>query len=355
MLKTDTRDTSKHSSEITSLYEKIAPIINKHSLIILPLAGKAPHPSIGKTREFWNTPMDADLLREMLEDPAISSYAVLCGRISRNLFVLDFDKVRRYREFKKAFPELAQNTLTVKTRRGYHVYLRATDTMPRTQKLGYIELLGEGSYVIGPQSLVDKTTYTMVIDAPIQIIDDANIQEIINELKQSPTIALSDTRMIDDLVEYIPTGNSDALREYQIRMYWKYGQTSKSRNIGLHRAASISASRGISYDQTIATLLPIHMQAQPYKDHRRESQEQRSAEGIKTITSAYKNQVYGTSALQLSKMSAPETGIIPTALREALLQAWGRTNKQGLIVNGSTIQGRLIEALLIQSLDANEH
>lgn len=333
-----------------SLYEKIKPIINKHSLIIFPTLGKTPHPKLGKTRQYWSTPMDAVLLREMLEDPAISSYAVLCGQISKNLFVLDFDKVRRYRAFVKAFPELAESTLTVRTRRGYHIYLRAIDTLPRTQHLGDMELLGEGSYVIGPQSLVGKTTYRIIIDAPIQSIDDTSIQKIIKELKQSPVVASSNVQMIDDLVEYIPTGNSDALREFQIRLYLKYGQTSKSRNIGLHRAASISANRGIPYDQTIATLLPIHMQAQPYNDHRRESQEQRSAEGIKTIASAYKNQVYGTSALQISRMSAPETGLMPTALREALLQAWGRTNKQGLIVNGSTIPGRLIEALIIEGI-----
>ncbi|MEM9955365.1 MAG: bifunctional DNA primase/polymerase [Chloroflexota bacterium] len=337
---------------LSPLYRKIMKFINKHRLIIFPTLGKVPHPGIGKTRQYWNMPMDTDLLRKMLEDPTINSYAVLCGQISKNLFVLDFDKVRRYREFTKAFPELAQNTLTVKTRRGYHVYLRAMTTMPRTQHLGHMELLGEGSYVIGPQSLVDRTTYKIIINANIQVINDTDVQKIISELKQSSITTSSNKQEVNDLAEHIPTNDPNALREYQVRMYLKYGQSSKSRNVGLYRAASISMSRGIPYEKTIATLLPVHTQAKPYSNHRRESQKQRSAEGIRTITSAYRYQIYSTRALlQAPKTSTAMTGLVPTALREALLQAWGKINKQGIIVNGSTIPGRLIEALFMEGIE----
>ena len=72
---------------------------------------------------------------------------IVCGEIS-NLVVIDVDS--------EAFSELIEKTLTVKTARGYHFYLRM-DKPSRSFKIEnngvHIDIKGEGGYVVAPPSL----------------------------------------------------------------------------------------------------------------------------------------------------------------------------------------------------------
>jgi hypothetical protein len=72
---------------------------------------------------------------------------IVCGEISK-LVVIDVDS--------EAFSELIEKTLTVKTARGYHFYLRM-DKPSRSFKIEnngvHIDIKGEGGYVVAPPSL----------------------------------------------------------------------------------------------------------------------------------------------------------------------------------------------------------
>jgi hypothetical protein len=91
--------------------------------------------------------------RFFLPDQKARNIGVVCGAISDNLYVLDFDSEDVYQRFFKKKDGLT----VVKTGRGYHVYFKA-ETPVRTLKIHDSEgreiatLKGEGSYVVAPPS-----------------------------------------------------------------------------------------------------------------------------------------------------------------------------------------------------------
>jgi hypothetical protein len=95
------------------------------------------------------------------EDKA-SNVAVIGGAVSGNLLILDFDDLEKYIELHKrqsAFRYLADNTLSDRSRRGRHLYLR-TDAPAKRGKnpeLG-LDILGQGSYAVAPRSVWKRGT-----------------------------------------------------------------------------------------------------------------------------------------------------------------------------------------------------
>ncbi|MFA5450451.1 MAG: bifunctional DNA primase/polymerase [Dehalococcoidales bacterium] len=89
---------------------------------------------------------------------APSNLAVVTGKASGNLVVLDFDDTDRYCEFTNTFydktgiGDLFEYTLCVQTSRGVHVWLRVED-LPKSTKLPSLDIKSEGGYVLAPPSV----------------------------------------------------------------------------------------------------------------------------------------------------------------------------------------------------------
>ncbi len=90
--------------------------------------------------------------------PKSSNYAIVCGEISDNLVVVDFDDCNDISFVEKIFPNVLQKYLAVKTNRGYHVFVKC-DKLPNHVKLENkklainIDVQSEGRYVVGPTSI----------------------------------------------------------------------------------------------------------------------------------------------------------------------------------------------------------
>lgn len=78
---------------------------------------------------------------------------VVCGAVSGNLVVLDFETPESYAEWAKRHPVEA-DTRTVETGKGIHVYLRTREPPAGNIKLikGLVETRGEGGMVLAPPS-----------------------------------------------------------------------------------------------------------------------------------------------------------------------------------------------------------
>ena len=91
-------------------------------------------------------------------DCAPSNLAVVTGKASGNLVVLDFDDTDKYCEFTNTFydktgiGDLFDYTLCVQTSRGVHVWLRVED-LPKSTKLPSLDIKSEGGYVLAPPSV----------------------------------------------------------------------------------------------------------------------------------------------------------------------------------------------------------
>lgn len=109
---------------------------------------------------------------------------LLCGAVSDNLIVLDFDKVLSYAKWKVIRPKLAA-TYTVRTSRGYHVYLRLGTLPARTLSMegGDVKVTG---YVVGAGSTHPSGAIyrAQVPDASILSLD--NLDEVGVKVKVMP-------------------------------------------------------------------------------------------------------------------------------------------------------------------------
>ncbi|RLI17879.1 hypothetical protein DRO54_10880, partial [Candidatus Bathyarchaeota archaeon] len=89
--------------------------------------------------------------------------AIVCGRVSDNLIVLDFDRKEKFKEFENELPEkwrkIFNSTQLVESGKGYHFRFRLKDPEllpgPKTRVRKDLELdvRGEGSYVLVPPSV----------------------------------------------------------------------------------------------------------------------------------------------------------------------------------------------------------
>ena len=86
--------------------------------------------------------------------------AIVCGRVSRNLVVIDFDDAEIYEKFMKEIEsdaelkDIIESTWLVKTGKGFHIYLWVDTEKPvKTGKLQKVDIKGEGGYVVAPPSL----------------------------------------------------------------------------------------------------------------------------------------------------------------------------------------------------------
>ncbi|MBM4033050.1 MAG: bifunctional DNA primase/polymerase [Planctomycetes bacterium] len=88
---------------------------------------------------------------------------IICGVISGDLVVRDFDSMSAYEAWAATHPDLAKTLPTVATARGRHVYARLPGAKTRV-KLGDGELRAEGVYVVAPPSLhPDGPRYEWVV------------------------------------------------------------------------------------------------------------------------------------------------------------------------------------------------
>lgn len=82
----------------------------------------------------------------------LEGVAIVCGAVSGQLVVLDFDGLACVKEFQQVFPALCDTyTVLSGSRQGAHFYYFVDDLPPTTRTKGY-ELRADGHYVVAPPS-----------------------------------------------------------------------------------------------------------------------------------------------------------------------------------------------------------
>lgn len=120
------------------------------------------------------------------------AYGIICGKYAR-LFVVDFDEQDGLRTFLNRHPQLKwyfDNTLTVLTRRGHHIFFHSSNP-PKSFKSGKIDIISDGKYVVGLGSVIsnfkddsnaEPHEYVLAPDSSGEILDlddfeDKNIKD----------------------------------------------------------------------------------------------------------------------------------------------------------------------------------
>lgn len=112
-----------------------------------------------------------------------TNIAIVCGRISDNLLVVDVDEAWIYSE---VLADMYPDTLTCETGKGYHLYFKTpmcftNDTFKNNL---HVEFRGDGRYIVAPPSLhTTGSKYEFLeIREPMKVANP--IKDIINAIKK---------------------------------------------------------------------------------------------------------------------------------------------------------------------------
>ena len=162
------------NNEVNKTYRH-ALLYLKKDLNIIPLKYREKTPVI-EWKEYQHKKVSKEEVEKWFRNKK-ANIAIICGRISGNLIVIDFDSEEKYLKW---LTELSENlrkivkwTWKVKTGRGYHVYFRLKNAslVPRTTRVDGVDLKADGGYVVAPPSIhPNGKEYTFIDSNP-------NIQE----------------------------------------------------------------------------------------------------------------------------------------------------------------------------------
>lgn len=119
-------------------------------LSIIPLSGKRPVRGLN-WKPYQSIPADLPQVRDWFSLRDDLGIGIVLGKVSGNLVVRDFDTPEAYQAWASQYPQLANALPTVRTKRGWHIYVRIPNAKTRNCRDG--ELRAENNYVVAPPSL----------------------------------------------------------------------------------------------------------------------------------------------------------------------------------------------------------
>lgn len=299
---------SKHIGIQTEHCANTMESLHQQGFSVIPLQGKRPKYSI-KWKQYQYKLADKKTITEWLSQ-TVYSYGIICGRVSGGIVVLDFDCVKYYQQFKQSFHILSK-TYTVKTKRGYHVYLKSDFPIP-TRHFERCDIQGDGGYVVGSESSVNGHIYKVYQSDNIQTMDYKSYREILEWLSPLPKQL--------ELFHKIASKSDnphDLIDEYK-KHYLKHG-----RNNALFQVACLAKQQGLEIQGAIDQLATVHADTKPTYKHHKETTAQRLKEAISTIHSAYKKT--GKQTFRQSE------DVLANSVREELLKRQGSASGARLL------------------------
>ena len=177
--------------ELATIYDH-AKYYVKHGFSVIPLKPRSKEPLVA-WKQYQERLPSPNELEEWFKGRR-ANIAVVTGRVSGNLVVLDFDSKDSFKAFAeklKSASELLRyainNTWIVETGKGYHVYLRLPreDLVPSTKVrlVEGVDLKAEGGYVVAPPSVHPSGKQYSFIEVDGELLGPPNIPEPI-ELRE---------------------------------------------------------------------------------------------------------------------------------------------------------------------------
>lgn len=131
-------------NEFLALYDSLG-------LNYIPFQYKNKIPDLDEWKKYQETQATQEEKTKWFNNGRPINIGIVCGKTSGNLVILDFDKPEIIPQF---FPkkDIREDTFSVKTGRGYHIYLR-TNTPVKSRKIpGLIDVLSDGHLALAPPS-----------------------------------------------------------------------------------------------------------------------------------------------------------------------------------------------------------
>ncbi|MDQ7028031.1 MAG: bifunctional DNA primase/polymerase [Anaerolineae bacterium] len=297
---------------------------------------------------------ESDFRRWFRED-GFAGLGIVTGAIS-GLIVLDFDEQSLADEFVSRFPYLTETKIVQSAGRKLpHYYYHIPEyANVNSRRVKGIDLLSDGRYVVAPPTAIGDGIYKIVRDKQPKTLTTAHIRlieafldeqshythETSEKAKNTPISIISEktTREKTPLVPIMP---QDAIALY-CHLAPEIG-----RNEALFNVSLKMRDTGWLLEDAIKCLKGIHINQVAASSHVRETANQRSAEAIATIKSAFSR----PPRKQMQSADTPQT--LPTMLREVLLQRkMGYLVRvlDGLLLSGVTQSSEITEKSIVNTL-----
>jgi hypothetical protein len=200
-------------SDLKSFMLNYALLYLQRGLSVIPLIYGDKKPAI-RWEEYQSMRPTEDEVRKWFS--RLINIGIVCGSVSGNLIVIDFDSEEKFKEFydklDNAYPELRDvvlNTWIVETGKGRHIYIRVKmdpsefrERMRTRVRLAEgVDVKAEGGYVVAPPSLHPSGKQYRFINAggvndPIAEISYEDFQKVLSILK--PVEAVEKGRAVEE-------------------------------------------------------------------------------------------------------------------------------------------------------------
>jgi hypothetical protein len=140
---------------------------------VIPLRGKVPAVT---WRVYQTRRASVGEISRWARRGLFGNVGIVCGAVSGNLVVLDFDAPAAYAAFRARFPMLAASYTVASGGGGRHVYLRA-DVLPRSRRGQGVELCAEGHQVVAPPSVHPNGTPYRAL-GPLDVLHVPDLEEV---------------------------------------------------------------------------------------------------------------------------------------------------------------------------------
>jgi len=147
-----------------------------------------------------------------------SNIAVICGKVSDNLVVLDCDSRERFQTLAGVIcrniglDDIRDFTRITQTARGFHIWLRTKEVI-NSAKFPNLDVKGEGGYILAPPSVHSSGfQYQYINDRPIVKVD--NLKLIGIDLEQKPEVPRNQPGWVSQLLAGVGEGqrNDSAIK-----------------------------------------------------------------------------------------------------------------------------------------------
>ena len=150
----DNNDINQSNLNVSVTYEDAKKLVDM-GFSVIPIKPRDKVPAIPTWKEFQTrNPPDAELHEWF--DAGDKNIAIICGKVSGNLVVADFDEPTILVFLVNGgIGTFAEKTTVVRTGRGYQAYYRVPESQLKTTRFENlkIDIKGEGGYVVAPPSI----------------------------------------------------------------------------------------------------------------------------------------------------------------------------------------------------------
>lgn len=207
---------------------------------IIPIVKQDKRPLV-EWKEYQNRRPEAGELGEWYEEywSEDANIGIVCGKVSGNLVVLDFDNPNEWGDFEDNIEErygtsIYELTTVVSTGRGHHVYLR-TSSSTQSYKLDGVDIKGEGSYVVAPPSIHPSgAEYKFIKPEVTQILEITSLEDVgftSPPNREDSVESVEVTEIAELVVPYWTEGNRHdlalALTAYLAKLGWALPMVNK--------------------------------------------------------------------------------------------------------------------------------